>query len=391
MKIEYCQKCDRGIKSGEEKTYIKDGQILCEECYLRAAKQEHERAASEKVHGKSQDEIEATSLKKQRKSKKNKDRETAIAIAIGVTLVAILVLLMISEYPSYNETVERRDRTTQSRAKTEYAKARTEEERKVSDVGGVVRGLFIRGMPDEDVIRLVEKTLTEGGLLDVTARVADGRRTGGVKCLIVSFRSRALPQRESAPKEVFLELSSILGAYIGARREGWDVDELTVVVGDSTGMPAGIFYCEKEWADDVAKEPTVESLGLLSLRVFKTFTREKIYTKPVDLFPIENLEFMRQYGQETNQYSAIIGTVRNNANYPVRGRIIARFLSSNGTVFHVASVWVVDLVYTHAVGTDDFPITPSWIEPGSGGFFILIDEAIVFRGAAWVEVAFEKL
>jgi len=273
MKIEYCQKCDRGIKAGEEKTYVKDGQVLCEQCYLRAAKQELERAASEKVHGKSQDELEANSLKKQRKSKKNKDRETAIAGAIGITLVAILVLLMISEYPSYNETVERRDRTTQSRAKPEYAKARVEEEQKVSDVGGVVRGLFIRGMPDEDVVRLVEKTLTEGGLLDVRARVADGRRMGGVKCLIVSFRSRTLPQIESTPIQVMLELSSVIGVYLGARINGWDVDELSIVVGDITGKVAGIFYCEKEWADDAVKEPTVDSLGSLSLRVFKTFTQ----------------------------------------------------------------------------------------------------------------------
>ena len=272
MKIEYCQKCDRGIKSGEEKTYIKDGQILCEECYLRAAKQEHERAASEKVHGKSQDEIEATSLKKQRKSKKNKDRETVIAGTIGIAC-AIVILLAVLKVPSYNETVERKYRPTQSRAKTEYAKARVEEEQKVSDVGGVVRGLFIRGMPDEDVVRLVEKTLTEGGLLDVRARVADGRRMGGVKCLIVSFRSRTLPQIESTPIQVMLELSSVIGVYLGARINGWDVDELSIVVGDITGKVAGIFYCEKEWADDAVKEPTVDSLGSLSLRVFKTFTQ----------------------------------------------------------------------------------------------------------------------
>lgn len=45
MKIEYCQKCDRGIKAGGEKTYVKDGQILCEQCYLRATRQEHTKAA----------------------------------------------------------------------------------------------------------------------------------------------------------------------------------------------------------------------------------------------------------------------------------------------------------------------------------------------------------
>jgi len=40
MKIEYCQKCDRPIKP-EEKAYTKDGQILCEECYLRTSKIGH--------------------------------------------------------------------------------------------------------------------------------------------------------------------------------------------------------------------------------------------------------------------------------------------------------------------------------------------------------------
>ena len=48
MKIEYCQKCDRGMKVGEEKAYIKDGQTLCEQCYLRATRQEHIKAATAK-------------------------------------------------------------------------------------------------------------------------------------------------------------------------------------------------------------------------------------------------------------------------------------------------------------------------------------------------------
>lgn len=44
MKFEYCQKCDRVIKP-QEKAYEKNSQILCKECYLRAMRQGHTKAA----------------------------------------------------------------------------------------------------------------------------------------------------------------------------------------------------------------------------------------------------------------------------------------------------------------------------------------------------------
>lgn len=122
-----------------------------------------------------------------------------------------------------------------------------------------------------------------------------------------------------------------------------------------------------------------------------TPNRTKVERKSVELFPIENVQVLKKYAQDSDKYSALVGTVRNNAGYPVKGRVIAQFLSRDGTIFHTASVWVVDLVYTHAIGTDRFPITPSWIKPGQGGFFVLIDDATVFEEAADIEVTFKNI
>ncbi len=36
MKFEYCEKCDRGIKTEEEAYYTKNKQLLCQKCYFRA-------------------------------------------------------------------------------------------------------------------------------------------------------------------------------------------------------------------------------------------------------------------------------------------------------------------------------------------------------------------
>ncbi len=41
MKFEYCQKCDKGIRS-DEKTFVKNEQILCEQCYLRSTRKRHD-------------------------------------------------------------------------------------------------------------------------------------------------------------------------------------------------------------------------------------------------------------------------------------------------------------------------------------------------------------
>jgi|GEM_PF-4584813 len=123
MKIEYCQKCDRPIKP-EEKTHTKDGQILCEECYLRARKQEVKKAGPELTDGKYRDSLKlkaaaeidefvqkqingeespelsdidllkniSNTLNGERKRKDAKEREQAVAALIAFVIAALLVI-----------------------------------------------------------------------------------------------------------------------------------------------------------------------------------------------------------------------------------------------------------------------------------------------------------
>jgi len=131
MKIEYCQKCDKGIKP-EEKAYTKNGQILCEECYLRTTKQAPRKPEPQLRNGKFQDgrnltgkidelvqkELDhenaseslkvdllkkiANDLNKQEKREKDKKRKEAAVAVIGV----VIVVLAIWAYRSFNKTVE---------------------------------------------------------------------------------------------------------------------------------------------------------------------------------------------------------------------------------------------------------------------------------------------
>jgi hypothetical protein len=125
MKFEYCQKCDRPIRP-EEKAHTKDGQILCEECYLRATKQEVKKAGPELTDGKYRDSLKlkaaaeidefvqkqingeespelsdidllkkiANNLDKQEKKdkdKKDKKRDEAIAGVVAVLTIIVFV------------------------------------------------------------------------------------------------------------------------------------------------------------------------------------------------------------------------------------------------------------------------------------------------------------
>jgi len=131
MKIEYCQKCDKGIKA-EDKAYIKDGQILCEECYLTTTKQPPRKREPQLRNGKLRDtrnlsgkidefvqkELDdenaseslkvdllkniANNLNKQEKREKAKKREEAAVAVIAV----VIVVLAIWAYRSFNKTVE---------------------------------------------------------------------------------------------------------------------------------------------------------------------------------------------------------------------------------------------------------------------------------------------
>jgi len=98
---------------------------------------------------------------------------------------------------------------------------------------------------DETTTLLIEMTLSDYGIRDVTAEVADGREKGGTKILILSYKSIALTENELAE-----EMGYILGVYLGAVEGGWDIDELSVVVGDINGNAVGMWYCTKDWTND---------------------------------------------------------------------------------------------------------------------------------------------
>lgn len=98
---------------------------------------------------------------------------------------------------------------------------------------------------DKNVKLLIETLLNNNGLLDVNTQVANGRGNGGVKILILSYRSTA-----STGNELAIEMGYILGAYLGSVENGWDIDELSVVVGDINGNTAGIWYCTEDWTND---------------------------------------------------------------------------------------------------------------------------------------------
>lgn len=170
MAIEYCQKCDRAIKP-EEKAYIKGGQTLCEECYLRTAKQEVKEAGPELTDGKYRDRLKAAAeidelvqkeidqqerpevskadllkkiangLNKQEKREKDKKDNKRDETIVGV-IVFVVVVLTIWAYYSFDKPAKtgiekpekvvtnrrthgkRRAEQELRRAKAQYARAK---------------------------------------------------------------------------------------------------------------------------------------------------------------------------------------------------------------------------------------------------------------------------
>lgn len=122
-------------------------------------------------------------------------------------------------------------------------------------------------LSDEDEILLIKTNLLMHGIGVESAEVADGRANEGVKVLILSYKS-------SAPTAIKLaeESGVILGSYIGAAEGGWDIDELSVIVGDTQGNAIGMWYCSKEWTNDfVAGRMSMEELSANVLTTMTTF------------------------------------------------------------------------------------------------------------------------
>jgi hypothetical protein len=93
---------------------------------------------------------------------------------------------------------------------------------------------------DETAMRKIRTALTNHGLHSVHTQVADGRDKGGVKVLILNYRSE---------DDFGYETEAIIGAYVGIVEIGGDFDELAVVVGDRSDNAIGMWYCKKDWAN----------------------------------------------------------------------------------------------------------------------------------------------
>ncbi len=99
-------------------------------------------------------------------------------------------------------------------------------------------------MSDDVAMSAIRISLRDAGISDITTQVADGRENGGTKSLIMSYRSLS-----TTSGGVSEEIGSILGAFLGTVKGGWDCDELSAVVGDSRGNAIGLWYCSKSWKD----------------------------------------------------------------------------------------------------------------------------------------------
>ncbi len=113
---------------------------------------------------------------------------------------------------------------------------------------------------DNIAMDVIKKSLGDGGFSDVTTRIGDGRSEGGVKVLILSYRSEALTTEDFG-----LETSTILGSFLGTVEAGWDCDELWVAVGDRFGTAIGMWYCSKEWKEAYIKDSLTAEEVLLSV------------------------------------------------------------------------------------------------------------------------------
>lgn len=102
---------------------------------------------------------------------------------------------------------------------------------------------------DTRYIDMIKTVLKRYGITNVDAQIGNGRDKGGVKCIILSYNSTS-----TTIDELGTETGNILGAYVGAAKEGWDIDELSVIVGDINGEAVGAWYCAKSWTKDFINE-----------------------------------------------------------------------------------------------------------------------------------------
>jgi len=106
----------------------------------------------------------------------------------------------------------------------------------------------------------------DAGLTVTNVEIADGRPNGGEKAVVLGYQSTATNETELAT-----EVGFILGSYLGSVNEGWDVDSLSVVIGDLNGQTIGTWYCEKEWTEQfLAGEIDQDEVSLKALQTMES-------------------------------------------------------------------------------------------------------------------------
>ena len=120
---------------------------------------------------------------------------------------------------------------------------------------------------DDTWTSLIKSNLLSYGLHKVSAEVIDGRANGGTKTILIGYNSFAEDEIELAG-----ETGYIVGSFLSAADQGWDIDELSVIIGDANDIAIGMWYITKEWKEDyIYGRTTLEETALKALGTMETF------------------------------------------------------------------------------------------------------------------------
>lgn len=201
--------------------------------------------------------IQITSSEKQNDGTKHVYSQKKISkwfwIICTIPFLILFILIMTSGEDKRITTSVKQERTSiveiQNAQPTEAEQVQLTEEVKEELQQNIV-------ISDEEAIEIIEETIKSFGLSASTIQIANGRKNGGRKILILGYKSIAITQ-----DKLLKETAEIAGAYIGVKKNGWDIDELSVIIGNMQGNAVGMWYCSKEWTDSFIKgEITKEDL-----------------------------------------------------------------------------------------------------------------------------------
>jgi len=95
---------------------------------------------------------------------------------------------------------------------------------------------------DYEAQNLIKDSLSDQGLLDITTKIID--QSLGVRALLIIYRSSA-----TSIYGIGEDIGLILTSFLAITYDGWDCDELSVVVEDQFGNSVGSWFCTKEWKE----------------------------------------------------------------------------------------------------------------------------------------------